>query len=101
MMQAPAGALVTGGARGIGRAIAERLARRGDVVVIGDLGSTAAATAGELSAEGLAVHGVELDVRDPGSLADAVGRVEEVASLTTMVNNAGVGWIRPLVEDTP
>ena len=95
------GALVTGGARGIGRAIAERLARRGDTVVIGDLGSTASPTAAELAAEGLAVHAAELDVRDPGSLAAAVARVEELAPLTTMVNNAGVGWIRPLVEVTP
>ena len=97
----PAGALVTGGGRGIGRAIAERLARRGDTVVIGDLGSTAATTAAELAAEGLAVHGVELDVRDPESLAAAVGRIEELAPLATMVNNAGVGWIRPLVDVTP
>lgn len=100
-MAKEAGALVTGGARGIGRAIAERLARRGDVVFIGDLGSTAAAAAAELSAEGLAVHGVELDVRYPESLAAAVGSAERAAPLTTMVNNAGVGWIRPLMEVTP
>ena len=95
------GALVTGGARGIGRAIAERLARRGDLVVIGDLGASAAAAAAELSAAGLAVEAVETDVRDPDSLAAAVAHLESLAPLTTMVNNAGVGWIRPLVEVTP
>ena len=95
------GALVTGGARGIGRAIAERLARRGDTVVIGDVGSSASPTAAELSAAGLAVHAVQLDVREPESLAAAVARVEEIAPLATMVNNAGVAWIRPLTEVTP
>ena len=101
MTGSSAGVLVTGGARGIGRAIAERLARRGDTVFIGDLGSTASPTAAELSAVGLAVHAVELDVREPESLAAAVASVEEVAPLATMVNNAGVGWIRPLTDVTP
>ncbi len=101
MMKQRPGALVTGGARGIGRAIAERLAVRGDTVFIGDIGDTAAVAAAELAAAGLTIQPLELDVRHPESLATAVARVESVAPLATMVNNAGVGWVRPLVEVTP
>ena len=92
--------LVTGGARGIGRGIAERLARRGDRVFIADI-ARADETAAELRDEGLDVRSLRLDVRDVNAIGDAVARVEEQAPLTTMVNNAGTGWIRPLVEVTP
>ena len=55
--------VVTGGARGIGRGIAEQLVARGHRVVIGDLDAgAAAATAAEVGA----VAGLAMDVRDPG-----------------------------------
>jgi NAD(P)-dependent dehydrogenase (short-subunit alcohol dehydrogenase family) len=96
------GALVTGGARGIGRAIVERLARRGDVVFLTDSDVTEATrVADELAAQGLAVHARELDVRQVEAIGPVVGEADEHAPLKTVVNNAGVGWSMPLVEVTP
>jgi len=58
----PSSCVVTGGARGIGRGIAELMVARGHHVVIGDLdGRAAAATAEEIGA----VAGLAQDVRDP------------------------------------
>lgn len=97
---APRASLVTGGARGIGRGIAERLARRGDTVFIADI-RRADETAAELRDEGLDVRSLQLDVCDVNAIGEAVARVDEQAPLATMVNNAGTGWIKPLVEVTP
>jgi NAD(P)-dependent dehydrogenase (short-subunit alcohol dehydrogenase family) len=96
------GSFVTGGARGLGRAIAERLAGRGDVVFVADLdGEGAARTASELGELGATVHHVELDVRDADAVAEAMAAADRVAPLGTVVNNAGVGWSSPLLEVTP
>ena len=58
----PTACVVTGGARGIGRGIAELMVARGHHVVIGDVdGWAAAATAAEIGA----VAGLAQDVRDP------------------------------------
>ena len=98
----PRGALVTGAAGGIGRAIAERLARRGDTVFLTDIDREAAAqTARELEAEGLDALSMRLDVTDVDAIAEVVHRADSEVPLTTVVNNAGVGWITPLVEITP
>ena len=96
----PVGAFVTGGARGIGRGIAERLARRGDTVFVADIAGEQE-TVGELRAEGLDVRPVRLDVRDVEAIGAAVERIDRDIPLRTVVNNAGIGWIRPLVEVTP
>ena len=98
--RSPAGALVTGGARGIGRGIGERLARRGDTVFIADIAGENE-TAAELREAGMNVRALNLDVRDVEAIAAAIERIEEEVPLATVVNNAGIGWIRPLVEVTP
>jgi 2-hydroxycyclohexanecarboxyl-CoA dehydrogenase len=75
-------ALVTGGASGIGAAIAGRLAAEGAEVVIGDLNLEGArGVAGEIGAEA-----VELDVTEPEGAARIV---EEAGPFAILVNNAG------------
>ena len=81
-------AVVTGGASGIGRGIAEALQRAGATVVIADIEQDALAQA----AAEMGVHGIRVDVSDAASvraLADAV--VAEHGSVGIVVNNAGVG----------
>jgi NAD(P)-dependent dehydrogenase (short-subunit alcohol dehydrogenase family) len=96
------GALVTGGARGIGRAIVARLARRGDTVYLGDVDAAAArVTADELGAEGLDVRPIEFDVRNVETVAASVVRIDAECPLGTVINNAGIGFVAPLVDVTP
>ncbi len=96
-----AGALVTGGARGIGRAIVEALARRGDQVVIADVDLAGAVrTAGECRSRGLDVRAVELDVTDVRQVGEVLAEVDREWPLATVVCNAGVGQAGAIV-DTP
>ena len=82
-------ALVTGASRGIGRAIAERLADDGFFVV-----GTATSDAG---ADSISVYlgekgrGIKLDVSDVGSIADVMKVInDELGTPTVLVNNAGI-----------
>ena len=86
-------ALVTGGSRGIGRAICGALAEAGAVVaVVARDGGRAQATAAELpGAEAGRHRGYGCDVADAGAVDELVKRVEtELGSLDVLVNNAGV-----------
>lgn len=88
-------ALVTGGAAGIGRAIATRLSGEGAKVVIADIdGDQAQATAGELGG-----FGVPTNVTDSASVNALVETtVEHFGRLDIVVNNAGV-HIQKLLKD--
>jgi len=86
---------VTGGGRGIGRAIVEALAADGHSVAVADIDEqTARAAADEVG--GLAV---ELDVTDTASVDAAVGLVEAgLGRIGVLVNNAGWDEFRPFLD---
>lgn len=83
---------VTGGARGIGLAIATALRRAGARVAIGDLDADLARQlAHALDAAGVNVVGYALDVRDEDSFANFLAQVStDLGPVDVLVNNAGV-----------
>lgn len=85
-------ALVTGGSRGIGRAIALRLAADGaDVAVCARTEGTAQQTADAIAALGVRSLARAADVSDMAQAADLVGAVvEELGGIDILVNNAGI-----------
>lgn len=90
---------ITGGARGIGKATATALARRGARVAIGDLDvELAEQTAREL---GGGVIALPLDVTDRGSFERYLDAAEkELGPVDVLINNAGIMPVGPLVEES-
>lgn len=90
-------AVVTGGAKGIGRGIVERMVADGASVVVADVDMDAARSLAEDL--GSACVAVETDVRDEAALAAAVDEcVRRFGRLDVMVNNAGIIAIAPITE---
>ncbi|WP_316975641.1 L-iditol 2-dehydrogenase [Shumkonia mesophila] len=92
-------ALITGAARGIGKAFAGAYVAEGATVAIGDIDL---ARAEESAAEiGSGAYAIRLDVTDQASIDQAIRTVEDKAGgLDILVNNAGVFDLAPIVEIT-
>ncbi|WP_255417991.1 SDR family NAD(P)-dependent oxidoreductase [Novosphingobium sp. P6W] len=95
-------ALVTGGAAGIGRAIALRLARDGIAVGVLDLvEDAAAAVADEIAGFGGAAVALSGDIARRDTIAQAVERLREtLGPIAILVNNAGISDYVPFMDMT-
>lgn len=94
-------ALVTGGSRGIGAAIATRLAKDGAHVVITYAGNKEAAdkTVQAIEAAGAKGLAIQADASDPEAAAKAVNEtVSALGGLDILVHNAGVAGFAPITE---
>jgi NAD(P)-dependent dehydrogenase (short-subunit alcohol dehydrogenase family) len=92
-------ALITGAARGIGRAFAEAYVREGATVCIGDINLDAAMKAADEIGD--AAYAVSLDVTNLSSIDAAVKAVEKKAGgLDILINNAALFDAAPIVEIT-
>lgn len=96
-------AIVTGGASGIGRATAQKLADAGAHVLIGDLNLQAGeAVAAEIRTGGGQADALRLDVTDLDSIAAFRAEVEQRAqAVDIVVNVAGWGRIEPFLQNSP
>ena len=92
-------ALITGSARGIGRAFAEAYVREGATVAIADIDlARAERTAAEIGPQ---AYAVKLDVTDQTSIEAAIWTVEDrQGGLDILVNNAALFDLAPIVEIT-
>jgi len=95
-------AIVTGGARGIGFAIAKGLASSGALVVIADINSDGAEkAAATVRAEGFQTQSIAVDVTKRTSVQDMVGQtVEGSGQIDILVNCAGIILRKPIEEVT-
>src|SRR4051812_42125708 len=97
-------AFVTGGSRGIGEAVALRLAEDGADVVLTyrDSAERAADVVDRIEALGRRARAVRADSADPVAVREAVDRTAaEFGRLDIVVNNAGIGVLGPVEDLSP
>lgn len=87
-------AVVTGASRGIGRAIAMRLAATYDIVGVARSETELDALASEIATIGGSCHTIAVDITDGDAVRDAIGDVDA----QVLVNNAGIGVMKPFLE---
>jgi NADP-dependent 3-hydroxy acid dehydrogenase YdfG len=87
-------ALVTGASRGIGRAIAERLAERYEIVAVARSAKELQDVARSIESRGGRCRSITLDVSDHATVSSALGSLE----VDVLVNNAGLGIMKPIAE---
>jgi 3-oxoacyl-[acyl-carrier protein] reductase len=95
-------ALVTGGSRGIGRAIALRLAKLGaSVAICGRDVKALAATEAELKQSGSPIHSQVADVSQSADVTALIDKTQTaLGPISILVNNAGIGLFGPAHEKT-
>jgi 2-hydroxycyclohexanecarboxyl-CoA dehydrogenase len=93
-------AFVTGGGRGIGRAIAEAIAVSGAAIAVGEIQeANANETVAAIEATGGRALALRADITDSASVADAIVQVErQLGPIDVLVNNAGWDELHPFLE---
>ena len=93
-------AVVTGGAQGIGGAVAQRLSAAGARVAVWDIDAALAkAKSAELGPDAIAV---EVDIASPESVESAMAEtVQAFGRIDILVNSAGIAGMNAMVEDYP
>jgi len=87
-------ALVTGASRGIGRAIAERLAERYEIIAVARSAKALEQVAHGIESRGGRCRAIALDVSNHAAVSSALASLE----VDVVVNNAGLGIIKPIAE---
>ncbi len=92
-------AIITGGARGIGKATAEIFTREGAKVILWDMLDAGEETAGELRNQGFSAEFMKLSVTDVPALEAATQRIREnYGQIDILINNAGITRDRSLLK---
>src|SRR3954468_14130579 len=89
-------AVVTGASKGIGRATALRLAATHDIVAVARTEPDLDALADDITAMGGSCHTIALDITDAKAVHDALGDIDA----QVLINNAGIGVMKPFLELT-